>query len=906
MVKMKNIKLSIMLFLLLIMAIKASGQTDAIPKIKGILAKPVIGKSFQTNENSTLLAKKISQTISGNSGNFTRVNNTTDLYGTSQSSPNMAEGKDGRTLVIWVDKRNGTYDVYAQFFDKDGNKIGDNFRINEAIGSLWNYGASIDANEEGEFIITWSDNGTRIMAQKVDSEGKPAGRNFIIKDIDYSHNNNAPCIRFNKKGNYVVAWFKESYLTALFFDSAGNAVSGETQIGAISSEGPMDNVAVDTSGNFAFVYSANDNGLSKIFFKYYSDSGVQIGQSYWASFGDTVRPCNFPEVYCSSDGVFCVKWESWKSNTDASIIIKCQLINPATGFVGDNFALPSNGTWYPVPSGTNDKNNNFVFIFSHGTTAYATIISSSGKILKSNIKIGIDLDAGYIYDYKIRIDKYGKASVAWSDNRNTLFNVFYERFDSNYAKISEEVSIPADIGSAWQTDPKIAVQPDGNFLVVWKDERNGYESLYATFFNSAKIPVRDNLRLSSNAVLPEWDYKGYVVKADKKDNYIVLFVNNNREVYFEKFNKDGTLLFEKKIFGTSNLYNITKLDLFFEDSNNIVICAAGENWDTGSTIKQGIFMQTYSENLTPIGTEYFYPLSVYGQTARKYLLDWCVNNKSELLFMCRDYSSTTGVGSDSIYCSIYNYSTRKISGKIILFDNASEMNYYPKCEYDSEGNFITGWYKHNNLDYSMGFEMKIINSSGVIASSIITENKNRYFGSDFELEKDNYGNLILIYQNGSEHNALRLTSTMEAEGNPELLFENNFSGSSSYAYNSGKIYSVFDGQLNVGTGKDIYLNINNSFEKYTPKDFNNIILYNNYPNPFNSSTVISYSLPSSSSVSLKVYNSIGQEVATLVNQVQGAGYYSIPFESSGLSSGVYFYRLITSSSDNSQKMIILK
>ncbi len=74
----------------------------------------------------------------------------------------------------------------------------------------------------------------------------------------------------------------------------------------------------------------------------------------------------------------------------------------------------------------------------------------------------------------------------------------------------------------------------------------------------------------------------------------------------------------------------------------------------------------------------------------------------------------------------------------------------------------------------------------------------------------------------------------------------------------------------------------------TPKVF---ALEQNYPNPFNPSTVIRYQIPVTSRVQLKIYNLLGQEVRTLVDEVQESGYRAIEWNSAGLASGVYFYRL---------------
>ena len=80
----------------------------------------------------------------------------------------------------------------------------------------------------------------------------------------------------------------------------------------------------------------------------------------------------------------------------------------------------------------------------------------------------------------------------------------------------------------------------------------------------------------------------------------------------------------------------------------------------------------------------------------------------------------------------------------------------------------------------------------------------------------------------------------------------------------------------------------------------------NYPNPFNPSTKIEYSIPSQSFVTLKVYNMIGQEVATLVSENQKSAKYVAYFDAKGLSSGVYLYKLTAGSFTKTQKMMLLK
>ena len=119
-----------------------------------------------------------------------------------------------------------------------------------------------------------------------------------------------------------------------------------------------------------------------------------------------------------------------------------------------------------------------------------------------------------------------------------------------------------------------------------------------------------------------------------------------------------------------------------------------------------------------------------------------------------------------------------------------------------------------------------------------------------------------------------------------------------FAYSRYKI--VPRGNADFGTRTT---GIEESPELYRPALF---ALEQNYPNPFNPSTVITYNLPVEGNVILKVYNLLGQEVRTLVNTNQSAGHYSVRFDSQGLPTGIYLYRLSSGSFVQTKRMILLK
>lgn len=95
-------------------------------------------------------------------------------------------------------------------------------------------------------------------------------------------------------------------------------------------------------------------------------------------------------------------------------------------------------------------------------------------------------------------------------------------------------------------------------------------------------------------------------------------------------------------------------------------------------------------------------------------------------------------------------------------------------------------------------------------------------------------------------------------------------------------------------------------EKYSPSIPIHFRLQQNYPNPFNPTTTISYELQKSSFVNMSIYNVAGQLVETLVNDNKSPGYYSVEWNTSGASSGLYFYRIVAGDFSSVKKCLLVK
>lgn len=179
------------------------------------------------------------------------------------------------------------------------------------------------------------------------------------------------------------------------------------------------------------------------------------------------------------------------------------------------------------------------------------------------------------------------------------------------------------------------------------------------------------------------------------------------------------------------------------------------------------------------------------------------------------------------------------------------------------------------------------------------------------------GGVKLTWQTKTEVNnygfEIERTSTLPDEGGAGKGWETIGFIAGAGNSNSEIPYSFTD--KNLVKGKYSYrlkqIDIDGSF-KYSviaDVDFNAVldfVLEQNYPNPFNPSTVIKYNIPADGFVSLKIFNLLGQQVASLVNKQQTSGKYEVKFDASELSSGMYIYRLTSGEFTSSHKMMLTK
>ena len=258
-----------------------------------------------------------------------------------------------------------------------------------------------------------------------------------------------------------------------------------------------------------------------------------------------------------------------------------------------------------------------------------------------------------------------------------------------------------------------------------------------------------------------------------------------------------------------------------------------------------------------------------------------------------------------LVCLVVPVSATQLNGRIVVINNhGSNYKILLQVNTDIEAQKMGGAtfvvdYDTASLSFpdnaESGVDYSFLNFSlGYYDTAKVTKVKNGRIWLNIDLTSDGHGT--------------------EVQKGPDLwtdLIELNFLTSHNIqnivvAWNPGSKYThIYDSDNTTSWDYGSF----NMISYAEDKKGTEAITYNlsqNYPNPFNPATMIEYSVPQRSFISLVVYNAIGQQIAVLTNKEQETGTYRINFDASGLPSGIYFYRLNADNFVTTKKMILLR
>lgn len=217
------------------------------------------------------------------------------------------------------------------------------------------------------------------------------------------------------------------------------------------------------------------------------------------------------------------------------------------------------------------------------------------------------------------------------------------------------------------------------------------------------------------------------------------------------------------------------------------------------------------------------------------------------------------------------------------FDSFLSTNIKPNITAKDKVSLVALELSNHSLIKNRNYENALLN-----LSKIITDYQD--YSSSVKHALFNIGYINVEYMNNLEK-AKEAFSVLEQKYPKDFL-----------VYLSKLLMTKFDKnssyKLNDGNNQDV-----NSKDNQIPKEY---ALEQNYPNPFNPTTNIKYSVSADSHVKLKIYDILGKEITTLVNEQKAPGYYTVQFDASKLASGIYFYRMEAGQFVQSKKLLLVK
>lgn len=198
-----------------------------------------------------------------------------DTNGFSQLRSDIASSAEGHSIVVWQDKREGNYDIYAHRLDSSGSSLGCNFKVNDDIGtSLQNF-PKVASDSVGNFVVVWQDKrdgDEDIYAQIYDSTGIRYGQNLRVNDDPGNAYQGHPDVDMDRDGNFVVTWVdrrnEDRDIYAQRYGSDSNPVGENFRVNSDTGTVEQSEPAVGFDGDrIYFAWIDTRNGDSDIFAK---------------------------------------------------------------------------------------------------------------------------------------------------------------------------------------------------------------------------------------------------------------------------------------------------------------------------------------------------------------------------------------------------------------------------------------------------------------------------------------------------------------------------------------------------------------------------------------------------------------------------------------------------------------
>jgi len=493
---------------------------------------------------------------------------------------------------------------------------------------------------------------------------------FRVNDDSLGGENSAPVVEILESGEVLIVWEDErnniKNIYGQVYDSTGSALDSNFKVSTNLSSVYEYDPAISSYGDSLLLIWAYGSG------QWLSANGLKEGTTFHLETGSYN-----PDVAVSDSGMFVI-WHSdfWTGDHEVYImrfdfngdsINKRMVINDDVSEEDQlRPCIAMNDSGYLIAVWEDERNGN--------CDIYGQLFTTSGDIIGGNFLINDDGESAYQYDPSCAMDYEGNFVVVWWDERGTNYHVYGQKFNSSGDPLGGNFLISSDTGTSDQYYSSCAMDSAGNFVAVWIDNLMGEVSVYGQIFDNTGNPVGSNFEIGQNA---NDDYGNFPKVSMNKSNFVVTWckeTNSSIDIYKRRFENDGTpVTNEIKVnatMGTADQKN-PKVDMNI--NGNVVVV-----WDDFRTSHE----------------VYFQRLDTLGNTLGDNVLvhvggspDVAVSEDGSF-FITYNYTYNF---STYIYYQRFHSSGDSIGSPIIISDTTDESRGCVSIDFDSNNTTVVAW-----------------------------------------------------------------------------------------------------------------------------------------------------------------------------------------------------------------------
>jgi predicted lipoprotein with Yx(FWY)xxD motif len=773
-------------------------------------------------------------------------NNAVCTAANNQYSPQIVNDGSGGVIITWNDLRNGSgSDIYVQKINSSGlvQWTTDGVPVCTAAGDQ--FSPQIVSDGSGGAIITWYD---------YRDGGNP---DIYVQKINLSGE-----VQWTTDGVPVCTVTGDQYLPQIVNDGLGGAIIA------------WNDVRIGGSGSDIYVQRINSTGVVQ-----WTTNGVPVCTA--------ADDQGESQIVSDGSGRAIVTWSDYRNgNYD----IYAQKINSLGEVQWTNDGVPvCTAVSYQVsPQIVNDGSEGAIITWSDNRNVfddniYVQRINSLGEVQWTTNGVPVCIATDHQTYPQIVNDGSGGAIIAWFDDRNgSDLDIYVQKINSTSIVQWTTDGVPVCTAAGNQYVSKIVNDGLGGVIITWYDRRKvSNDDIYVQKINSSGlvqwtvngVPVCTAAGNQSSPRIVSDGSGGAIITWHGYRN------GSDADIYAQKIDALGYLGIVNPVLASVNdirgdqggmvsiNWNASAYDMYQKKVVTYYSIWRGIETDNGATVGKEIKPGEMNPNFS--GKAY---RTVNSQNGTTYW-EWLGNIPSH-------------------YLSNYSYTANTLS------DSTSSGNLYFKffVSAQTEDPFV---FWDSNIDSGYSVDNLSPLSPQNLVATLLTDRNIELSWSKNSVDPD-----VKNYQvHRSENEGFTPDETTLLSSLTDTIFLDNDvpSNITSVYY---KITAVdIHGNISLPSDEASIILVGVEQDKELPVEY---AISQNYPNPFNPSTTISYQLADRSKVILKVYDGLGKEMETLVNEEKAAGTYEVTWNAENLPSGVYFYKLKAGSFIQTRKMILLK